>query len=199
MGDATGLSQKNAFINMLKHWEVKDDVFDLLMFDTTASNTGLCNGCAVLIEKEVNCSLLWLACHHHVYEVHMENSWQDLPGKTVRPDEILFKWFQSNWKSFSHDLNDLQLFDWLIDDTSNIWQTTSEVIRWGEECIDQDYRELLELTGFSWGQILKADLDFSFGSQGLYVTLDLWGKWSISWKFLCCLNAYNWNILNVPK
>ena len=77
MGDATGVSQKNAVIKMMEDWKVKENVIPLL-FDTTASNTGLRNGCAVLIEKDLNRSLLCLACRHHVYEVHMKNIWQDL-------------------------------------------------------------------------------------------------------------------------
>lgn len=136
---------------MLEDWKVKENVI-ALVFDTTSSNTGLRNGCAVLIEKDLNRSLLWLACRHHVYEVHMKNTWQDLSGKTAGPDELLFKRFQSNWNSFSHDLNDLKLFEWPIDNTSNIWNQASEVISWGEECVRkntfprEDYRELLELT-----------------------------------------------------
>lgn len=136
---------------MLEDWKVQENVI-ALVFDTTSSNTGLRNGCAVLIEKDLNRSLLWLACRHHVYEVHMKNTWQDLSGKTAGPDELLFKRFQSNWNSFSHDLNDLKLFEWPIDNTSNIWNQASEVISWGEECVRkntfprEDYRELLELT-----------------------------------------------------
>lgn len=130
MYDATGVSQKDAVIKMLDSWQVTDNVV-ALVFDTTASNTGIRNGCAVLIEKEINRSLLWLACRHHVYEVHMKNIWQDLSGKTVGPDELLFKRFKSSWNSFSHDFDDLQLFEWPIDGTSNISIQASEVIRWG--------------------------------------------------------------------
>lgn len=121
MDNATGVSQKDAAIKMLDSWQLTDNVV-ALVFDTTASNTGIRNGCAVLIEKEINRSLLWLACRHHVYvyEVHMKNIWQDLSGKTVGPDGLLFKRFQSSWNSFSHDFDDLQLFEWPIDDTSNI-------------------------------------------------------------------------------
>lgn len=53
MGDATGVSQKNAVIKMMEDWKVKENVIALL-FDTTASNTGLRNGCAVLIENSLN-------------------------------------------------------------------------------------------------------------------------------------------------
>ena len=135
MGDATGVSQKNAVIKMVEDWKVKENVI-ALVFDTTASNTGLRNGCAVLIEKDLNRSLLWLACPHHVYEVHMKNIWQDLSGKTVGPDEQLFKRFQSDWNNLSHNLDDLKLFEWPIDNSSNIWIQASEVITWGEKCVN---------------------------------------------------------------
>lgn len=171
MDDATGVSQKDAVIKMLDDWKVKENVV-ALVFDTTASNTGVRNGCAVLIEKEIKRSLLWLACRHHVYEVHMKNIWQDLSGKTVGPDELLFKRFQSNWDNFSHDLNDVQLFEWPIDKKGNIWIQASDVVRWGEECINrdtfprEDYRELLELTLFFLGSELTGRHRFQFRKPG---------------------------------
>jgi hypothetical protein len=58
---------------MLDDWQLKQDVV-ALVFDTTASNTatGIRNGCASLIEKDLNHPLLWLACRHHMYEVHIK-------------------------------------------------------------------------------------------------------------------------------
>jgi hypothetical protein len=48
VADSTGISQKNAVIEMLDDWQLKQDVA-ALVFDTTASNTGIRNGCASLI------------------------------------------------------------------------------------------------------------------------------------------------------
>lgn len=171
MGDATGVSQKNAVIKMVEDWKVKENVI-ALVFDTTTSNTVLRNGCSVLIEKDLNRPLLWLACRHHVYEVHMKNIWQDLSGKTVGPDELLFKRFLSDWNSFTHDLDDLKLFEWPIDNSSNIWIHASEVITWGEECVNQntfpreDYRELLKSTLVFFTGDLAGKHRFQFRKPG---------------------------------
>ncbi len=45
-----------------------------MRFDTTASNTGHMNG-ASLLERELERALLWIACRHHVAELHM--GWAD--------------------------------------------------------------------------------------------------------------------------
>ncbi|KAK4007395.1 hypothetical protein OUZ56_012552 [Daphnia magna] len=50
--DSTGLSQKDAVINVLETWQLTNNAI-AMVFDTTASNTGIRNGCAVLIEREL--------------------------------------------------------------------------------------------------------------------------------------------------
>ncbi|KZS04710.1 Cc8K15.2-like protein, partial [Daphnia magna] len=158
VADSTGISQKNAVIEMLDDWQLKQDVA-ALVFDTTASNTGIRNGCASLIEKDLNRPLLWLACRHHMYEVHIKNIWKAVSGNTVGPEELLFKRFQSDWENIDHDLNDVTLFQWpgTMDDngkpiTSMIASTATEVLKWAKDCYSTsvfpraDYKELLELT-----------------------------------------------------
>ncbi len=185
---------------MVEDLKVKENVI-ALVFDTTASNTGLRNGCGVLIEKDLNRSLLCLACRHHVYEVHMKNIWQDLSGKTVGPDELLFKRFQSDWNSFSHDLHDLKLFEWPIDNSSNIWIQASEVITWGEECAfpREDYRELLELTLFFFTGYLAGNHRFQFRNPGALHHARFMKKLSIFLRFSWCQTVLNWMMLNIPR
>ncbi|KZR95720.1 Cc8K15.2-like protein, partial [Daphnia magna] len=143
---------------MLDDWQLKQDVA-ALVFDTTSSNTGIRNGCASLIEKDLNRPLLWLACRHHMYEVHIKNIWKAVSGNTVGPEELLFKRFQSDWENIDHDLNDVTLFQWpgTMDDngkpiTSMIASTATEVLKWAKDCYSTslfpraDYKELLELT-----------------------------------------------------
>lgn len=67
IANATGVSQKNAVVSLLKEWEIEKNVVGVV-FDTTANNTGLRNGCATLIEENGKKAILWLTCRHHVYE-----------------------------------------------------------------------------------------------------------------------------------
>ena len=61
--DATGKSQKDEVVKLLRDWKLEQNLIGIV-FDTTASNTGVRSGCAVLLEKEFNKPLLWLACRH---------------------------------------------------------------------------------------------------------------------------------------
>jgi hypothetical protein len=70
VADSTGISQKNAVIEMLDDWQLKQDVV-ALVFHTTARNTGIRNDCASFLEKDVNRPLPWLACRYHMCEVHI--------------------------------------------------------------------------------------------------------------------------------
>ena len=66
--------QEETEIKMLEDCNIQKNII-ALVFDATASNTGLRNGCSVLMKKELGRSLLWLACRHHIYEIHLKNIW----------------------------------------------------------------------------------------------------------------------------
>jgi hypothetical protein len=147
---------------MLDDWQLKQDV-TALVFDTNASNTGIRNGCDSLIGKDLNRPLLWPACRHHMYEVHLKNIWKAVSGNTVGPEELLFKRFQSDWENIVHDLNDVTLsqFPWPGTTDNNgkpiksmIASSATEVLKLAENCYSTSvfpragYKELLELTIF---------------------------------------------------
>lgn len=90
ISDSTGLSQKNAVVNLLSTWEVTDNVIGLV-FDTTASNTGIHRGCATLLEQQLGRAVLWLACRHHFYELHIKHVWSAVIGDSNSPIEPLLK------------------------------------------------------------------------------------------------------------
>ena len=48
------------------------DYGDCLSFDTTVTNTGWLKGVCTLIEQWRGNALLWMACRHHVYELHIK-------------------------------------------------------------------------------------------------------------------------------
>ena len=52
-------------------WEIMPYMMGI-GFDTTSDNTGRKKGAVFLIEKEVKEALLWLACPHHFYYIHVK-------------------------------------------------------------------------------------------------------------------------------
>ncbi len=93
--NATGATQKSAVVDLLKEWDVLYNVIGLVFY-TTASNTGIRNGCAKLIEDELKHPILWLDCRHHVYELHIRHVWFSIAGSPNSPVEPLLKRFQND-------------------------------------------------------------------------------------------------------
>ena len=52
MLDSTGKSQANASYDLLEVWELTDNVV-ALVFDMTASNSGVNKGAAILLEQQL--------------------------------------------------------------------------------------------------------------------------------------------------
>lgn len=94
MDNSIGLSRCQASIQMGKEWDILENII-ATFFDTTASNTGARQGAAALIEIEVKRSLLWLACRHHHWEFHIKQAFTALRGERGRPEEPIFKRFQT--------------------------------------------------------------------------------------------------------
>lgn len=66
-------TQTKAVLALGNIWEVKNSLVGFC-FDTTASNTGVHAGSATIIQKELNCSMLWLSYRHHMYEIHIKDA-----------------------------------------------------------------------------------------------------------------------------
>ena len=63
-----GATQAEATLDLLKVWNLSDRVV-ALMFDTTASNSGIHKGAAKLMEAHLDRKLPYLACHHHILDL----------------------------------------------------------------------------------------------------------------------------------
>jgi hypothetical protein len=79
-------------ISLIDEWEVKDSLIGFC-FDTTASNTGISNGCATLIESELKRAILRLLCRHPIQELHVKHAFSALFGERNGPDDLMFKRF----------------------------------------------------------------------------------------------------------
>jgi len=96
IGHGTGKHQAEACLTTLDEWGIRQQIRGLV-FDTTASNTGLKNGACTFIEHSLDHEMAWVACRHHVMELVLASVFRALFGPTGGPDVALFKRFQTNW------------------------------------------------------------------------------------------------------
>ncbi|XP_065684263.1 uncharacterized protein LOC124807852 isoform X1 [Hydra vulgaris] len=100
-----------------KYWNlgISGDSVHSVCFDTTSSNTGWMQGACVLLEKWQGRPLLWFACRHHIYELHIKHVALAVSGNmSDGPVDNLFKKIQNFWETIKPDinLNNLNRFEW---------------------------------------------------------------------------------------
>lgn len=170
--NSTGHAQKDAFIKCFSSWNLLDNLI-ALVFDTTSSNTGWKNGCAALVEKEVGHALLWTACRHHVYELHVRHVWDAVNGSHNGPIEPILKMLQDIWDSISPEPTDITKFDW-PEENHPIHRQATIVLNWASRCLEEnifpraDYQELIELTVHYLGGDLPKGKMFNFKKPGAH-------------------------------
>lgn len=77
----TGILLANAALHCAEIWDVNEDII-ATVFDTTSANTGLHQGAALHIEEQLGHCLLWLACRHHIAELHIKHPYESVQGPT---------------------------------------------------------------------------------------------------------------------
>ena len=102
----TGKDHANVCIELLYKWNIADQVRGLV-FNTTASNTGINAGACTLIEKALGRELVWVACRHHGMEIVLSSVFTALLGDTTGPCVEVFKRFQSLWHVINKENFDL--------------------------------------------------------------------------------------------
>ena len=126
----TGIDEANVVTEMLVSWDVWQEVIGMV-FDTTASNTGAENGACKFVEEWRKSPILWLACRHHIAELHIKQVVHTVTGNTKDPGVALFKRLKKDWAGLKIDLDDLVLFD-----ASNLDQQLQDeaeaVLGWAE-------------------------------------------------------------------
>ena len=55
--------------------------------------------------------VLWIACRHHISELHMMNVVQVATGNTTDPGVKLFRRLKKKWSELNIDLDNLVTFD----------------------------------------------------------------------------------------
>ena len=79
ISSGTGKDHANVCIELLYKWNIAEQVRGLV-FDTTASNTGINTGACTLIEKAFGRELVWVACRHHIMEVVLSSVFKAVMG-----------------------------------------------------------------------------------------------------------------------
>jgi len=77
----TGKHQAEARLTTLDEWDIRQQICGLV-FDTTASNTGLKNGACTFFEHLLDREMAWVACRHYVMELVLASILQALFGPT---------------------------------------------------------------------------------------------------------------------
>ena len=132
---------------------------EAMVFDTTASNTGVYKGSGSIFEKMIKKPLLWIACRHHVPELHIKHASEVLRGPSKGPDDPLFKRFKEIFENL--EIENRTTWEWPED--SNDWrhQRATAVLSWADKHMQlatwprEDYRELLELVVMFLGGVVK--------------------------------------------
>lgn len=92
----TGEAQAAACVATIDQWALRSKIRGLV-FDTTASNTGLHNGACTIIEETLGRELVWIPCRHHILELLLSAAFRSAFGPTAGPETGLFKRFKKEW------------------------------------------------------------------------------------------------------
>lgn len=147
--NSTGSAQEKAVMKLIAEWDLENSVVGLV-FDTTSSNTGRWRGASTLIEESLNRPTLWIACRHHMYELHLKHVCEAVVGTTKEPGIKLFRRLKKEWNSLTIDKNSLNKFEYGSEE-QELQEQAKNVLDWALGALQDsvfergDYKELLEL------------------------------------------------------
>ena len=216
----TGINLATSALNKVSEWI---DPAELVggVFDTTASNTGINEGAMSHIEQLQGETLLWLACRHHMAELHLKHPYHLIMHVATGPDDPLFKSFKE-WfleqranalqnQAIFPDPGMFRKWDWGEADAGsptgpylkeeNWW--ARQTLEWVTRELLQntfprgDYRELCELINFVLGgeavriQAGEVFREFHLQQPGAYHHARFMGKSLYILKLYVLSLAYN--------
>ena len=95
---STGEAQALAVLQQVQNWGVEENIV-ALVFDTTASNSGVHRGATVRLLKSLARPLFFLACRHHVSELIVKACWYCIFENDLSPDCKFFVMIKEDWPS----------------------------------------------------------------------------------------------------
>lgn len=164
LADSKGKTQADATYDLLEGWDLSDRVV-ALVFDTTASNSGVHKGAAKLIEERLGRKLLYLACRHHILEVVVGAVWRLLFGSIHGPENKLFDNFKQAWKEIDKELPVQTLsvkVPWLLQVRNRVVKELFALLSNEDSAVfpRDDYRECAENTLTIFGEIPPRGVHF---------------------------------------
>ena len=177
----TGKAEADVVKEVLVDWDIKDQIVSIV-FDTTASNSSGEVGACYHLEMYVGTPILWTACRHHIYELHIKKVTEKVFGVTKEPGVDIFRRLKATWNQLEIDYDSLVFFDynsvpeWIAEEARS-------VLKWGEAELEKgtwpraDYQEFLMLVVASLGGDLTnfkfrlpgADHHARWMSKGIYI------------------------------
>ena len=97
---STRRAQAEAVLKAISETQLETRVQGLV-FDTTASNTGLYEGTSMKIQEGLGHELLWVACRHHMLEVVLGDVFKSSYGPSGGLNIPLFIRFRHHWSSIN--------------------------------------------------------------------------------------------------
>ena len=155
--NSTGKVEAEAVRTALDSWSVTEKIV-ACGFDTTGSNTGVHKGACTILQELLQRQLLWLACRHHIFELILKHTFQELFGDTTGPEESFFKFLKPSWETL--DLTDITL----PKIPPSLKEKVPEVLSFINNCLQpdnssllprDDYREFLELPKMILGDCVE--------------------------------------------
>ena len=165
--NGTGLAEANIVIDLLTSWNICKEVVGIV-FDTTSSNTGAESGACKFVEEWCKTPIMWLACRHHIAELHIGKVVQTVTGNTKDPGVALFRRLKKEWSELEIDLDNLVIFD-ISSLDPKLQGVAQTVLTWATEQQGrstwprENYRELLDLLIVTLGGTVPG---FSFKMPG---------------------------------
>jgi len=178
----TGAAQASATFELLKLWEVSNEVIGM-SFDTTASNTGSTSGACTLLEQKLQQNLLYFACRHHIHKLIIGGVFTALFGPSRSPNIAVFERFQRFWPNIDqHDykpLNDpRQAQPFLHQLHTEVISFLKQFLAAGTGYMPRDdYKEMMELCLLILGEpVCSNDESYHFRIPGAYHLARWMGK-----------------------
>jgi hypothetical protein len=140
-----------------------------MVFDTTASNSGLKKGACAIIENSIGEELAWVACRHHIMEVVLASVFSALFGCSSGPEVAMFKRFQQSWSYIDQEKYEVASDD-MFDGHTTILR--AEMVQFCKDALKdthprEDYEEFLKLSMIFLGGADGED-KVSFRSPGAF-------------------------------
>lgn len=146
-----------------------------VVYDTTASNTGILRGAVGILERLMKRAILKLPCRRHVIELVPKRVLTVVTGKgSSSPGDELFERFRSNWNNIKPNLDyttlgdNLNRFDYQHHQTTPYGAMVAGVSAWAARAAGtsfserSDYQQTLYMICFYFGLPMPANTKYRF-------------------------------------